>query len=176
MIGRKLILSSVLSIALNMSYGIMICNVQSIVSNNDKISAIEMNIERDIKAILPVAKIGGNNMTIKHIEYINFICTFYGRGDDENGIGRGDMNAIGGKLSRGTVASNNFNMGTKIHLDKIGNVKVLDTGSTEYIKQIDDNTYVIDVFVERNLFESEKHYKKRISNMGKQSMKGYIVK
>ncbi|MGL5459540.1 MAG: hypothetical protein ACRDBY_07990 [Cetobacterium sp.] len=112
-----------------------------------------------------------------------FVCTFYGKGDDENGAGRGNINAIGSELYSGTIASNNFQIGTHFEIDGLNEYinqysdkyVVLDTGHKDYIKKLDNKKYKIDVFVEQLPNENTKEYKKRISNLGIYKTKAYLL-
>ena len=98
-------------------------------------------------------------------EKINFICSFYSGSDEENG-GQ-TLTASGQSLREGIVASNNFKFGTRIHIDKLGEYQVEDTGNPNFIKQIDENTYKIDVYVNSS---------EEAERLGVIKSTGYIIK
>ena len=131
-----------------------------------------------------------NNINSRSIEpsisykEINLICTFYGMGEDENGPGNGTLNCINGLLAPGTIATSpNIPVHTKMYIPGIENFSgndnfeytVLDRGNPKYIKQIDENTHRIDIFVERLDGENWRDYKQRISDLGVQKTVGYIL-
>ena len=108
---------------------------------------------------------------------INLTLSFYGSGEDENGVGNGNITASGSKLHYGVVASNNFKLKTKIYIDKLGDTfTVLDTGSPKHLKQLSDGSIKIDVYVPKNSGESVGQYKRRIMNMGIVKTVGWVVK
>ena len=98
-------------------------------------------------------------------EKINFICSFYSGSDEENG-GQ-TLTASGQSLREGIVASNNFKFGTRIHIDKLGEYQVEDTGNPNFIKQINENTYKIDVYVNSS---------EEAERLGVIKSTGYIIK
>ena len=98
---------------------------------------------------------------------INFVCSFYSNDEQENGRGNAGATASGKELREGIIASNNFKFGTKIHIDKLGDYVVQDTGNENYIKQIDNNTYKIDVYVSS---------KEEAERLGIIKSTGYIIK
>lgn len=120
----------------------------------------------------------------KNYEEVKLKCTFYGMGEDENGPGNGTLNCINGKLAPGTIAtSENIPVGTIMYIPEIENFSgnenyeytVLDRGNTKYIKQINESTHAIDIFVEQNKDESWDDYKQRISDLGVKETTGYIL-
>lgn len=96
--------------------------------------------------------------------------TFYTSLSEENG-GYTDINCTGAKLTPGTVANNVLPLGTKIYTNEFGTLTVLDRGGDNF-----DTIHRLDVFIPRNDEESDWAYKKRVNDMGKVKVKGYIVK
>jgi len=106
----------------------------------------------------------------KKKEWQEFILTYYSSLNSENGFGA--ITSQGKKLSRGGVANNVIPQNTKIYLEGYGNVVVNDKGSNKHFAV--DNR--LDVFIEREYGESDSQYSKRISKLGVQKVKGYIIK
>lgn len=106
--------------------------------------------------------------------YVNldkeFTLTFYTSLADENG-GYAGMNAMGGQLQYGQVASNVFSFGTQIYLEGYGTFKVADRGGSAFNK-----SNRLDVFIPRKQDESDSQYKKRVNDMGIQKVRGKILK
>ena len=96
-----------------------------------------------------------------------FTLTFYTTLPEENG---GYTTTCSGKpLKYGIVASNVYKQGTKINLDKYGTFIVSDRGGSDF------NHYNrLDVLIERRGGESNYEYKKRVNNMGRPKVKGYV--
>ncbi|MBY6838651.1 hypothetical protein [Clostridium botulinum] len=104
-------------------------------------------------------------------QWREFELTFYTSLNCENSI-HGAVNCHGQKLSRGTVANNSIPQFTQIYLEGYGEVTVSDKGSFKFF----NNSYHLDVFIERELNESDKNYFNRVNNMGRQKVKGRIIK
>jgi|GEM_PF-2682435 len=111
----------------------------------------------------------------KNGKQIGLVLSFYGSGDDENGAGNGNATASGADLSHGVIASNNFPFNTEISIDGYGTYTVLDTGNPQYLREVSDNKYKIDVYVPKNSNESVAEYKQRISNYGIVETTGYVL-
>lgn len=93
---------------------------------------------------------------------------------EENG-GYAGLDAMGQKLVWGTMASNNFDKGTKIYVDEYEHVfTVSDVGSSKYLKVLDDGSIKVDIFVPRLDGESREDYKARVLYMGVIKTTGYI--
>jgi len=103
-------------------------------------------------------------------QWQEFVLTFYSSMNSENGYG--SITSQGKKLSRGGVANNVIPQNTQIYLERYGQVIVNDKGSNKHFA-IDTR---LDVFIEREYGESDREYSKRISKLGVQKVKGYIVK
>ncbi len=141
--------------------------------------------ERKKKELEEKQKIDNKNKESKENTYsrgenaqkINLTLSFYGSGEDENGVGMGNITASGAKLHYGVVASNNFKLKTKIYIEKFGDTfTVLDTGSPRHLRQLSDGSIKIDVFVPKLGNESVGQYKRRIMNMGIVKTVGWVVK
>ncbi|SFC50024.1 3D domain-containing protein [Clostridium uliginosum] len=104
-------------------------------------------------------------------EWKEFILTFYTSLESENSSA-GAVTCQNKPLSRGGVANNVIPQNTNIYLEGYGQVIVNDKGSNKYFGV--DNR--LDVFIEREPGESNKHYSQRISSYGVQKVQGYIVK
>ena len=98
----------------------------------------------------------------------NFILTYYTSLDEENG-GYGGINHLGKKLSRGMVANNYYEVGTRILLDDGSEYIVADRGGKNF-----NSEHRLDVFVERQYGESDYEYKKRVNNKGVKEIGGKI--
>ena len=97
-----------------------------------------------------------------------FILTYYTSLDEENG-GYGGINHLGKRLSRGMVANNYYEVGTRILLDDGSEYIVADKGGKNF-----NSEHRLDVFVERQYGESDYEYKKRVNNMGVKEIGGKI--
>ncbi len=111
--------------------------------------------------------------TPTNIKYINFSLTFYSSLPIENG-GYTTM-ACGGKITDVKkviyVANNVYPCGTKIYLEGYGIMTVKDRGGKSF-----DSKTRLDVLIPRNPGESDKAYFKRVDDMGRPTVKGYLVK
>jgi len=103
-------------------------------------------------------------------DWQEFILTYYTSLNSENGYGA--ITSQGKRLSRGGCANNIIPQNTKIYLENYGQVTVNDKGSNKHFA-VDTR---LDVFIEREQGESEYEYKVRVLKLGKQVVKGYIVK
>lgn len=100
---------------------------------------------------------------------IIFELTFYTSLPSENG---GYTTTSTGKpLKYGVVASNVWAPFTKIYLEGYGDFTVLDTGGSEF-----NSSNRLDVLIERRAGESDEAYFRRVQNMGRKKVKGYIKK
>lgn len=98
-----------------------------------------------------------------------FILTYYTDLAVENSTKYGGVNCRGEKLTEGMIASNFYELGTKIVIDGV-TYEVSDRGSSRF-----SNSKRLDVFIPRNQGESNREYYKRVNNMGVRKVKGYII-
>ncbi|MBC2582375.1 hypothetical protein [Clostridium sp. DJ247] len=101
---------------------------------------------------------------------LDITLTFYSGLADENGGFKG-INCSGKKLTPGMVANNVLPQGTKIYTKEYGTLTVADKGGSNF-----DTVNRLDVYVSRNSGESDEIYRKRVTNMGRVKVRGYIVK
>lgn len=96
-----------------------------------------------------------------------FILTFYTTLPEENG--GYTVTCEGKELKHGMVASNVYSLGTKIKIN--GRIfTVSDRGGKNF-----NHSNRLDVLVERNPGESDSEYLKRVNNLGKIKVTGYIL-
>ncbi|GCD11730.1 hypothetical protein [Clostridium tagluense] len=105
----------------------------------------------------------------RDVEKIEFTLTFYTDAEEENSSA-GGVNCKGKTLEEGMVASNVWKLGTRIKLEGYGEVYVADRGGSHF-----DNRRRLDVFVAKLSDENNSEYYRRVSNMGKPKVKGYII-
>ncbi|HSQ89801.1 hypothetical protein [Romboutsia sp.] len=97
---------------------------------------------------------------------IKITMTFYGDGASENG-GYVGIGAYGNKLVDGTVASNYYPKGTQFTYN--GKIyTVMDKGGSNF-----NGANRLDVFVPRKSGESNRAYKQRLLNLGRQTVTMY---
>lgn len=96
-----------------------------------------------------------------------FILTYYTDLNSENGYGA--VNCLGERLEHTMIASNFYELGTKIVIDGT-TYEVRDRGSSRF-----NNPKRLDVFIPRNQGESNREYYKRVNAMGVKTVKGYII-
>lgn len=101
-------------------------------------------------------------------EYV-FELSFYSDLNCENGYG--NLTANGERLSSGMIANNFLPFNTKVYIEGYGTKRVTDRGSKKYFNAINK----ADVFVPRNSGESDSSYYRRVNNMGRKNVKGYIL-
>lgn len=101
---------------------------------------------------------------------VTFNLSFYSDLNCENGYG--NLTASGKRLSPGMIANNFLPFGTKVYLDGYGVKTVEDVGSKKYFY----NVSKVDVFVPRHYGESVDAYYRRVNNMGRRTVTGYILK
>lgn len=99
---------------------------------------------------------------------MTFHLSFYSDLNCENGYG--NLTASGKILRDGMVANNFLPFGTKIFLEGHGMKTVEDRGSKKYFNTIQK----LDVLVPRYGGESEGAYYRRVNNMGRKSVTGYL--
>lgn len=138
------------------------------VQNGEKTS-IQLYIEKQERIRLEAEK--QKKLEEQENEWREFELTFYTSLNCENSV-QGAVNCHGNKLSRGMVANNKIPQFTKIHLDGYGEVVVSDKGSPKFF----NNSYHLDVFIERETNENNREYFNRVNRMGKQKVKGYLIK
>lgn len=103
------------------------------------------------------------------IEWIEFELTFYTSLPSENG--GYTVTCLGEELKYGMVANNILDLGTEIYLEGWGTFTNSDKGGSNF-----DVIHRLDVLIERNYGESDSDYLKRVNNMGRVKVMGYIVK
>ena len=101
----------------------------------------------------------------KHV----FEISFYSDLNCENGFG--NITATGKTLKDGMIANNFLNFGTKVYIDGLGLKTVEDRGSKKYFNAVNK----ADVFIHRNYGESDKEYYRRVNNLGRKHIDGYIL-
>lgn len=101
------------------------------------------------------------------VEEIDFIISFYTNTKDENG--GYTVTCTGQPLQYGIVASNVYPLGTKIYLEGYGLFTVADRGGSHF-----DNYNRLDVLIPKEGDESVNQYRRRVNNMGKPHVKGYV--
>ncbi|MBV7275174.1 hypothetical protein JMF89_11595 [Clostridiaceae bacterium UIB06] len=101
---------------------------------------------------------------------IDIVLTFYTSLAEENGGYRG-INCLGQKLTPGMVANNVLPLGTEIHTSEFGTLTVSDRGGNNF-----NTIHRLDVYIPRNNGESDSDYLKRVNDMGKVKVNGYIIK
>lgn len=108
-------------------------------------------------------------------EEFDITLSFYGDTAEENG-GFAGLAASGETLEYGIIASNNFEIGTKIYIEELGDTFVVkDTGNSDVLKLLSDGSIKIDVFIPRNEGEIDRDYKARLFQLGLKKTTGYIV-
>ena len=100
---------------------------------------------------------------------ITFEVSFYSDLNCENGFG--NITATGKTLGDGMIANNFLEFGTKVYIEGLGLKTVEDRGSKKYFNAIDK----VDVFVPRINGESDSEYYKRVNNLGRKNIDGYIL-
>ena len=101
---------------------------------------------------------------------IDITLTFYSSLGEENG-GFTGINCSGKKLTPGTVANNVLPQGTEIYTEEFGTLTVADRGGNNF-----NTIHRLDVYLPREQGENDKDYFKRVNNMGRVKVKGYLVK
>lgn len=113
----------------------------------------------------------GSSVGVNSLGYeTDIILTFYTSLAEENG-GYAGITCTGGKLTPGMVANNVLPLGTEIHTSEFGTLTVSDRGGNNF-----NTIHRLDVFIARSDGESDWEYKKRVNDMGKVKIKGYIAK
>lgn len=107
----------------------------------------------------------GGNINIP----IDITLTFYSSLAVENG-GFTGINCSGKKLTPGTVANNVLPLGTKIYTEEFGTLTVEDRGGDNF-----DTIHRLDVYVPRERGENDTDYLRRVNNMGRVKVTGYMV-
>lgn len=142
-------------------------------SDLNKSEATEKNAEKNKennpsnkKQLSRGGSLGANSLG----DEIDITLTFYTSLAEENG-GYAGITCTGGKLTPGMVANNVLPLGTEIHTSEFGTLTVSDRGGNNF-----DTIHRLDVFIARSDGESDWEYKKRVNDMGKVKIKGYIAK
>lgn len=157
------------------------CDIETKIKN-EKLKDLETHIKKGNETIktemLNEMSIALNDQLIekqrleeerqKYIE-VEFILTFYTSLNSENGYGA--ITCRGESLVDGMVASNYYSLGTIIDLGRFGEVIVADRGGSHF-----NTNNRLDVLITRNYGESDSQYYRRVNNMGRQVVKGKILK
>lgn len=114
-----------------------------------------------------LSKLSGLNV-VGFTEY-TFEVSFYSDLNCENGWG--NITAYGETLSDGMIANNFLPKDTMVYFDGLGTKRVADTGSDKYFNAINK----ADVFVPRQSGEDPDEYFRRVNNMGRKHVTGYIL-
>jgi 3D (Asp-Asp-Asp) domain-containing protein len=104
-------------------------------------------------------------------QWQEFILTYYSGLQCENSP-KGAITCTGKKLQPYMIANNTYSLGTQIYLEGYGTKVVADRGSNKYF----NNDIRLDVYIERDINESDSHYFNRVNKMGVKKIRGYIVK
>lgn len=139
-------------------------------SDLNKSEAEEKNDEKNNPSNKKQLSRGGSLETNTLGDEIDIVLTFYTSLAEENG-GYAGITCTGGKLTPGMVANNVMPLGTEIYTSEFGTLTVSDRGGNNF-----DTIHRLDVFIARNDGESDWEYKKRVNDMGKVKIKGYIAK
>jgi len=159
----------------------IITNKERISERNEVIAQLQKEKEKEHKLHLQkqektfVANVINNKehksisrgIKVKYIKK-EFSLSFYTNLPEENGGYTG--NCHGQPLKHGMVASNVIKQGTKILLPKYGIMTVADRGGKDF-----NNSNRLDVLIERNEGESNSQYLKRVNNLGRPKVIGYII-
>lgn len=108
-------------------------------------------------------------MDVIGYEEHTFEISFYSDLNCENGFG--NITATGKTLEGGMIANNFLEFGTKVYIEGLGLKTVEDRGSKKYFNAVNK----ADVFVPRNHGESDSEYYKRVNNLGRKYIDGYIL-
>jgi 3D (Asp-Asp-Asp) domain-containing protein len=100
---------------------------------------------------------------------LDIVLTFYSSLGVENG-GYTGINCRGKKLLPGTVANNILPLGTKIYTEEFGTLTVEDRGGNNF-----NTIHRLDVYVPRKAGENDSEYLKRVNDMGRVRVIGYII-
>ena len=98
-----------------------------------------------------------------------FELSFYTDLNCENGFG--NITATGKILKDGIIANNFLDFGTKVYIEGFGVKTVEDRGSKKYFNTVSK----VDVFVPRNNGESDSEYYKRVNDLGRKNVDGYVL-
>lgn len=140
---------------------------KSIKGLNEKYNKVNSDFKEEQKKTeylsAQIEKLGLTPRQIEQADKVEVVMTFYGDGEDENGVGNAGITCNGKKLEHGVVASNVWEQGTKFYCLEDNKIyTVSDRGGSNF------NSYNrLDVFVPRHSGESKSEYDKRISRMGR---------
>jgi len=116
--------------------------------------------KKDIEEIEPV----------KDYQDVTLTISFYTALESENGKGRANMNAIGGKLvaNQSIAVPRDIPFGSILEIEGYGKRVCDDRGSKKYIKWLnDEKTHMkVDLYIARNKGESDSQYWKRVNALG----------
>lgn len=101
------------------------------------------------------------------VKEVEFILSYFTDLPEENG--GYTVTCTGKPLIYGVVASNVYSLGTKVYLKGYGTFTVADRGGNHF-----NNPNRLDVLIPKNKNESNSHYKRRVNDMGKSIIKGYV--
>jgi 3D (Asp-Asp-Asp) domain-containing protein len=130
---------------------------------NTNVKSKQMQLSENTKINSDELSRGGN------VNEVDITLTFYTSLSEENGGFKG-INCSGRKLIPGMVANNVLPQGTKILTKEFGTLTVDDKGGSNF-----NTIHRLDVYVPRNYGESDDHYRRRVSRMGRVNVKGFIL-
>jgi hypothetical protein len=110
------------------------------------------------------------------IEEVEITLSFYTTLPKENGGHTVTCLGVPLKYLDNAVASNHYSLGTKIYLEKFGEVEVLDHGGKDF-----NSPYRLDVLIQRDKknngkWEDDDEYFRRVNKMGRIKVKAYLIK
>lgn len=139
---------------------------------NPRSNEQQVNSQKDTKQVASKEEPGSNHLSRggSISNELDITLTFYTSLPEENG-GFNGINCSGEKLTAGTVANNVLPLGTEIYTKEFGTLTVSDRGGDNF------NTISrLDVYIPREDGESDQDYFRRVNNMGRVKVKGYIVR
>lgn len=180
-IKRLIVLLIIVTISIAVRYTIINNKLKQMYSNNEETKIQHVEKESNIpsedtyvqkqQTDLHIASSEKQPSRGGHIDnQVDITLTFYTGLPEENG-GYTDINCTGNKLTPGTVANNVLPLGTKIYTNEFGTLTVADRGGSNF-----DTIHRLDVYISRKSGESNSNYMKRVNDMGRVKIKGYIVK
>lgn len=149
-------------------------SLQQIKYNNNKYILKDENFkvseEQKKRDNLVQKIIDETGLSIVSLTKITCNISFYSSLACENGT-YGLKTASGVNMNSKTVANNHLPFGTNLYIEGYGHKVVHDTGNEKYFKTIHD----FDVYVPRLPNEDDMTYYKRVNDMGRKQVVGYII-
>lgn len=139
---------------------------------NPRSNEQQVNSQEDTKQVASKEEPGSNHLSRggSISNELDITLTFYTSLPEENG-GFNGINCSGEKLTAGTVANNVLPLGTEIYTKEFGTLTVSDRGGDNF-----NTINRLDVYIPREDGESDQDYFRRVNNMGRVKVKGYIVR